>query len=446
MKQAIGVYSLNYNKRFDTFSHLLQYPQKSLVSTYTNNLAHSKEFPAGTNAILAIACYSGYNQEDSIIMNQSAVDRGFFRSIYFKTYVDQEKEIMRSPGQKTEMFSAFNAGSNAGNIKGFGQGNYSKLDRDGIIEPGTKLVDNDIIIGKITPMTGQDDQFKDASTSVSGSGVVDKVVITTNNDGHKLTKVRTACVRRPEIGDKFASKSAQKGTVGITLRQEDMPFTESGIVPDIIMNPHAIPSRMTIGHLIEMLLGLATTELGTEGDASPFQEMGHDKVQKISAILESLGYEKHGLHQLYNGYTGKKIPALIFMGPIYYQRLKHMVSDKIHSRSRGPVTKLTRQPVEGRNRAGGLRFGEMERDCTLAHGASSFLQDRLFINSDMYRVHVCELCGLFAQADLDTQRFLCKCTKPYNRTKISQVYIPYACKLLFQELMAMTIAPRLILK
>lgn len=679
-KQAIGVYSLNYNKRFDTFSHLLQYPQKSLVSTYTNNLAHSKEFPAGTNAILAIACYSGYNQEDSIIMNQSAIDRGFFRSIYFKTYVDQEKEIMRSQGQKTEMFSAFNAGSNAGNIKGFGQGNYSKLDRDGIIEPGTKLVDNDIIIGKITPMTGQDDQFKDASTSVSGSGVVDKVVITTNNDGHKLTKVRTASVRRPEIGDKFASKSAQKGTVGITLRQEDMPFTESGIVPDIIMNPHAIPSRMTIGHLIEMLLGLATTELGTEGDASPFQEMGHDKVQKISAILESLGYEKHGLHQLYNGYTGKKIPALIFMGPIYYQRLKHMVADKIHcltldhevltlggwktfhqltkedkvaclkdgtlvydnptellyypdhegpmyeiyhngvclkvteghrmyvqthkgrdyelieaknlvdkstkykndavwlqedyditdeelrmveltspgflypewafelssrqvkilleatgfnkfgswgfypeghekidqlmqlalhaghtmeceyrgyavdmtyresmdltatiykhkityekvpvfclqvpsevfyvrrnnrcvwtgnSRSRGPVTKLTRQPVEGRNRAGGLRFGEMERDCTLAHGSSSFLQDRLFINSDMYRVHVCELCGLFAQADLDTQRFLCKCTKPYNRTKISQVYIPYACKLLFQELMAMTIAPRLLLK
>jgi DNA-directed RNA polymerase beta subunit len=441
-KQSISIYSLNFNKRFDTFSHILQYPQKSLVSSFASNLMHSKELPSGTNAILAIACYSGYNQEDSVIMSQSAIDRGFFRSVYYKTYVDQEKEIVRSAGQ--ESFTVPNV--NSKNIKGFSQGSYTKLDRDGIVMPGSRLIENDVIIGKITPITGQDDHYKDNSTCVKEPGTVDKVVVTTNTDGHKLVKVRVATVRRPEIGDKFASRSAQKGTVGMVYRQEDMPFTETGIVPDIIMNPHAIPSRMTIGHLVEMLCGLVCSETGHEGDATPFQETGHDKVEKIATVLESLGYNRYGLHQMYNGFTGKKIPALIFMGPIYYQRLKHMVQDKIHSRSRGPLTKLTRQPVEGRNRAGGLRFGEMERDCILGHGSASFLQDRLFFNSDMYRVHVCELCGLFAQIDLDNQKFLCKCTKPYNRTKISQVYIPYACKLLFQELMAMAITPRLILK
>jgi DNA-directed RNA polymerase beta subunit len=441
-KQSMGLYSLNYNKRYDTFAHVLQYPQKSLVVTHVNKLLHASEFPAGTNAVLAIMCYTGYNQEDSVIMNQSAIDRGFFRSIYYKTYVDQEKELVRSNG-KSEMFTTVSTKNN--NIKGFIQGNYNKLDVDGIISPGTRISENDIIIGKLTPLAGQENQYKDVSTPVKDEGSIDKVVITTNNEGHKLTKVRITSIRIPEIGDKFASRSAQKGTMGLTLRQEDMPFTEDGIVPDIIMNPHAIPSRMTIGHLIEMLMGLQCSELGIQGDASPFQEMGHNKVQQISEVLESLGFHKHGMHQLYNGFTGEKIPSLIFMGPIYYQRLKHMVRDKMHSRTTGPVTKLTRQPVEGRTKSGGLRFGEMERDCCLSHGASSLLQDRLFINSDFYRIHVCELCGLFAQVDLETQRFLCKCVKPYNRTRISQVYIPYACKLLIQELMSMTIAPRLLL-
>jgi DNA-directed RNA polymerase beta subunit len=453
-KQALGLYALNYNKRFDTFAHVLQYPQKSLVSTETHNLLHSKEFPSGINVILAIQCYTGYNQEDSVIMNQSAIDRGLFRSIYYKTYVDQEKESARS-SQNSEMFADLSNRQQMSNIvKGFTQGSYAKLDKDGLIRPGTKLVEDDIIIGKITPMistepknqNGPGVQYKDSSTSVKDPGTVDKVMITTNQDGHKLTKIRIASVRRPEIGDKFASRSAQKGTVGLTLRQEDMPFTEDGIVPDIIMNPHAIPSRMTIGHMIEMLNGILCTATGQEADASPFQEDGHDKVRVISEHLEKLGYSKHGLHQLYNGFTGEKIPVLIYMGPIYYQRLKHMVQDKAHYRAKGPVTKLTRQPVEGRNRAGGLRFGEMERDAIIAHGAASFLQDRLFFNSDMYRLHVCDLCGLIAQADLGTQRFMCRCTKPPNRTKISQVYLPYACKLLFQELMAMTIAPRMTLK
>jgi DNA-directed RNA polymerase II subunit RPB2 len=225
-----------------------------------------------------------------------------------------------------------------------------------------------------------------------------------------------------------------------------MPFTEDGIVPDIIMNPHAVPSRMTIGHLIETLMGKVGVMVGREGDATPFDPDGHDKVQEMAEILEQYGYEKYGYEEMYNGMTGKKMPSLIFIGPVYYQRLKHMVADKIHSRSRGPVTKLTRQPLEGRIRAGGLRFGEMERDVLLAHGSGNFLRDRLLFNSDLYRVHICDICGLIAQSDLETQRFLCKCTRPYNRTKISQIYVPYSYKLLNQELMSMAISPRLLIK
>jgi hypothetical protein len=241
------------------------------------------------------------------------------------------------------------------------------------------------------------------------------------------------------------SSIAQKGSLGLVMNREDMPYTKSGIVPDIIMNPHAIPSRMTIGHLIEMLMGKICSVVGAEGDATPFNENGHDKVFQMTQILEELGLNKYGYEELYNGLTGEKMPVLIFMGPIYYQRLKHMVSDKIHSRAHGPVTKLTRQPLEGRSKAGGLRFGEMENTCLLAHGVPGILQERIFFSSDFYRIHICDLCGLIVQVDLDSQKYLCKCVEPHNRVKISQVYIPYACKLLFQELMAMAIAPRLLL-
>ncbi len=236
------------------------------------------------------------------------------------------------------------------------------------------------------------------------------------------------------------SRHGQKGTVGMMYNQEDMPFTEDGIVPDIIINPHAIPSRMTVGHLIECLLGKVSVMAGREGDSTPFTGL---QVSEISEALESYGFSGDGTEVLYNGDSGEPLPARIFIGPTYYQRLKHMVSDKLHSRSTGPVTKLTRQPLEGRSREGGLRFGEMERDGLIAHGAANMLKDRLFYNSDPYRVHVCKLCGTICQADLDRQRFLCKCVKGGNTTEIAQVYIPYACKLFFQELMAMSIAPRI---
>jgi DNA-directed RNA polymerase II subunit RPB2 len=267
-----------------------------------------------------------------------------------------------------------------------------------------------------------------------------------------------------EIGlsvlDKFATRHGQKGTIGITYRQEDMPFTADGISPDLIVNPHAIPSRMTIGHLVECLLSKVSAFTGDEGDATPFTEV---TVEAVSKLLLKCGYQQRGFEVLYNGHTGKKLAANVFIGPTYYQRLKHMVDDKIHARlvagyrglllsarfvtsslicsARGPLQILTRQPVEGRSRDGGLRFGEMERDCMISHGAALFLKERLFDNSDAYRVHICDICGLLAIANTATNSFECRACR--NKTQISQLYIPYAAKLLFQELMAMNIAPRL---
>ncbi|KAJ1878345.1 DNA-dependent RNA polymerase II, partial [Coemansia sp. RSA 486] len=441
-KQAMGIMLTNYQIRMDTLANILYYPQKPLATTRAMDYLKFRDLPAGQNAIVGIMCYGGYNQEDSVIMNQSSIDRGLFRSLYFRTHGDEEdkqglkdKGVFERPTAETTL-----------RLK---HGTYEKLEDDGLIAPGTRVTGDDIIIGKTTAIPpdslelGQRTKTHtkiDASKALRSTerGIVDQVMLTTNADGYTFVKVRIRSTRVPQMGDKFASRHGQKGTIGITYRTEDMPFSAEGVVPDIIINPHAIPSRMTIGHLVECLLSKLSTLIGSEGDATPFTDV---TVEAISEQLLERGYQPRGFEVMYNGHTGRKLAAQIFLGPTYYQRLKHMVDDKIHSRARGPQQILTRQPVEGRSRDGGLRFGEMERDVMIAHGVAQFLKERLFDVSDAYRVHVCDLCGLMVVAKLKKSEF--ECTACKNKTRISQVHIPYACKLLFQELMAMNIAPRL---
>lgn len=442
-KQAMGVFLTNYSVRMDTMANILYYPQKPLGTTRSMEYLKFRELPAGQNAIVAIACYSGYNQEDSMIMNQSSIDRGLFRSLFFRSYMDIEKR------QGMKALETFEKPTRSDTLR-LKHGTYEKLDEDGLIAPGVRVSGEDIIIGKTTPIPadaeelGQRTQYhtkRDASTPLRSteSGIVDQVLLTTNGDGSKFVKVRMRTTKVPQIGDKFASRHGQKGTIGVTYRHEDMPFTAEGIVPDLIINPHAIPSRMTVAHLIECLLSKVSSLSGFEGDASPFTDV---TTEQISTLLRDHGYQSRGFEVMYNGHTGKKLMAQVFFGPTYYQRLRHMVDDKIHARARGPVQVLTRQPVEGRSRDGGLRFGEMERDCMIAHGAAGFLKERLMEASDAFRVHVCGMCGLMSViANLKKNQFECRSCK--NKTNIYQIHIPYAAKLLFQELMAMNISPRL---
>jgi DNA-directed RNA polymerase II subunit RPB2 len=438
-KQAIGCHASNFQERYDTLSHVVHYPQKPLCGTKSMDFIKFKELPAGQNTIVAIACYSGYNQEDSLILNQSSIDRGWQRSTYYRTLRDEEKpnEKIMLPCKET--------------TSGMKRGTYHKLDEDGIILPGEKLNCDDIMIGKVTAVNVNNASstskvqlpFKDISTTVKSgeTGTVDSVMVTTNERGSKMVKVRIRNLRVPQIGDKFASRHGQKGTCGMLYRQEDMPFTQIGMCPDLVMNPHAIPSRMTIGHLFETLLGKVACIMGIEGDATPF--MATNTVKSISDMLHGTGHQRYGNERLYHGHTGKPLESLVYFGPTYYQRLKHMVDDKVHSRARGPVTSLVRQPTEGRSRSGGLRFGEMERDCMISHGAASFLRERLFTVSDHYKVHVCNECGLFAIANYEKNQFICKGCK---QAGISNIALPYSCKLLFQELMSMAIAPRMMIE
>tara|TARA_B110000858_G_scaffold25755_1_gene26647 strand:- start:6186 stop:10874 length:4689 start_codon:yes stop_codon:yes gene_type:complete len=433
-KQALGIYMSNFNNRIDTMGNILNYSQKPLVFTKLSKYTHSNELPSGTNAIVAIMTHTGFNQEDSVMINKSSLDRGLFTSTYYKAFRDQCTKN-HSTGEEER----FTKPDNCVNQKTF---SYEKLAENGFVPKNTYVDGNDIIIGKVMPKKqGNTKINQDSSTCMKANdeGYVDLNYNNINSDGYNFCKVRVRNNRKPEIGDKLASRSAQKGTIGMIYNNEDMPFTKDGITPDIIMNPHAIPSRMTMAQLMECIMGKAACHIGTYGDATPFTSCN---VESIATILEQSGMEKYGNEILYNGRTGEQIKTEIFIGPTYYQRLKHMVADKLHSRgSNGPIVMLTRQPSEGRARNGGLRLGEMERDALLSHGMSGFLKERMLDVSDNYRIFICKNCGI--NANVNPEKNIFKCSNCSN-IDISQIRIPYAFKLLSQELYTMNIMMRFI--
>lgn len=437
-KQAVGIYMSNYNQRIDTMGHILHYPQQPMARTKLSKITHSEELPSGVNAVIAIMTYTGFNQEDSVMINKSALDRGLFASTYYKSYKDQcsknhstgeEEEFTRPDPKITAHMKPFN---------------YGKLDDDGFVPKDTYVDSNDIIVGKVMPHKNQGVIHpKDASMymKANDAGYIDMNYQGMNGEGYKFCKVRLRKYRKPTIGDKVSSRHGQKGTIGMIYSQQDMPYSKDGISPDVIINPHAVPSRMTIGQLIECIMGKAGCCLGALGDATPFNKCG---VEDVAKVLEQYGMERYGNEILYDGRTGRQIQTEIFIGPTFYQRLKHMVTDKIHVRgSNGPVVMLTRQPAEGRARNGGLRFGEMERDAIVAHGSSAFLKERMIDVADHFRVFVCRRCGMMCVAN--PERNIFKCTYCKNSADITQIRMPYAMKLLSQELQSMAVATRFVI-
>lgn len=446
-KQSLGFSTPLMNASTYVRQHLMLYPQTPMVSTKAINLLGLDDRPTGQNAIVAVLPYEGYNIEDAVVFNKSAVDRGFGRTFFYRVY---EAEAKQYPGG---MKDNFELPSSEENIRGYrGEKAYRLLEQDGAIMHEAVVVGGDILIGRTSPPRFMEEyrEFevkgpyrRDTSIGVrpSENGVVDTVIMTQSVEGGKMFKIRVRDMRIPEIGDKFASRHGQKGVVGMLVSQEDLPYSENGIVPDVMINPHAFPSRMTVGQFLESLGGKAAALRGRIVDGSAF--LG-EKLDQLKDVLQDYGFKFTGKEIMYDGRTGRKFPADVYVGVVYYQKLHHMVADKIHSRARGQVQMLTKQPTEGRARGGGLRFGEMERDCLIAYGASMMLKDRLLEESDKAEINVCERCGLLAYYDMKQRRYICRVCG--DKAKISSVIIAYAFKLLLQEMMSLNVAPRLLAK
>jgi len=442
-KQALGLYALNYKYRVDSHAYLLHYPQKPIVQTRMLDLIGYNERPAGQNMIVALMSLTGFNIEDALVFNKTSVDFGLARAHFYRVYTAAQSVY---PGGAMDEIKI--PEPNLMDHKG--DEFYRKLAPDGIIDPEVEVRGGDVLVGRVSPprfmteervVTGSALRRRDTSVQLryGEKGVVDTVIITQNIDGFMLVKVKVRDQRIPEIGDKFASRHGQKGVIGILLPRYDMPYTEEGIVPDIVLNPHAIPSRMTVGQLLENIAGKLGALEARYVDGTPFYK---EDIDNIRIELLKHGYEPNAREIMYDGRTGRIIEKPITIGVTFYQRLYHMVADKMHARATGKVQLLTRQPTEGKARQGGLRFGEMERDCLIGHGAAALLRDRMLFNSDKYEMLICNKCGHISW--YNRRRGIYECPIHEEDGDVKPVIVPYAFKLLLQEITSMVIKPRVV--
>ncbi|MEM4335886.1 MAG: DNA-directed RNA polymerase subunit B [Candidatus Anstonellales archaeon] len=443
-KQSLGLYASNYNQRFDTRAYVMYYPQEPAVRTDLHTALNLGSRAAGQNFVVALATYSGYNMADGIIISKGAIDRGLGRVVMFRTYETEERTYPGGQKDKVEIPTP--------DVVGYrGEEAYRHLDEDGVVIPESVVGPRDVLVGKTSPprfleevsifgVIEEKKRENSLAVKAGEKGKVDAVMITEGVTGNKVIKVRLRSPKVPEVGDKLASRHGQKGVIGLILNHEEMPFTKDGIVPDLIINPHAIPSRMTAGHLLEMLGGKAAAIAGKLMDGTAFSGT---KEEEYTKILKEAGFDEYGEEIMYDGETGKPLKVKIFVGIVYYQRLHHLVSNKMHVRSRGPVQLLTLQPTEGRAREGGLRFGEMERDCLIGYGASMLIRERLLEESDKTSMLICKDCGGIAITDYIKKRSYCSVCKGEN---IGEVEMSYAFKLLVDEIQSMGIFPHIVIK
>lgn len=443
-KQSQGLYATNFNKRYDPRAFLLYYPQEPIINSLAYRTLRMNRHSSGQNLVVALSTYYGYNMKDAVILNKAAVDRGMGRSAAYKTYSDEER---RYPGSQQDYFKIPPA-----TTEGYlGEHAYSKLSEDGLIESETTIKEGDVLIGKLSPPrfleeqtsfgVGEEKRRDNSVTLKAGEeGFVDSVMLCETPSATRIAKIRIRNPKVPEVGDKFASRHGQKGVVALIVDQNEMPFTGEGIVPDLLLNPLSLPSRMTFGHMLEMLGGKVGSLKGTRLDGTPFATDGKSLIDEYGKILEEYGFDRFGDETLYDGRTGKRFGAKVFTGVVYYNRLMHMVSLKLQVRSRGPVQILTHQPTEGKPRRGGLKFGEMERDALVAHGASLLLKERMLDQSDKAEIWICKTCGDVGYYDYIKNVPVCPNDGSNN---LEMVEISYAFKLLFDEIKSLHILPRI---